>query len=206
MSSAVSSVVITTGVSSKYSLGPIGLDADDDAVGAKKIFDRRSLSQELGIGNDVELGGAVRPLPDSPCHLPGGANRHRTLLDDDLVPVEERSKLIDRVEHLFEIGAAVGQGRCPDGDEDHVGFGDGFLEIGHEMEPSAPDVARDDMIESRLVDRNLPFLEPVDAPGVDIDAEHVVAEVRQARAGNQAHIAGTDHAYLDHISPPDELR
>ena len=62
--------------------GPLALDADDHAVGLDEVVDRRALLEELGVGDDVELGCAVR-LADRLAHLVGGAHRHGALVHDD---------------------------------------------------------------------------------------------------------------------------
>ena len=65
----------------------VALGADDDAVGAHEIVDRRALAQELRIGDDVEVGLRVG-LADDARDLAAGADRHRRLGDDDGVARE----------------------------------------------------------------------------------------------------------------------
>ena len=55
------------------------------------------------------------------------------------------------------------------------------------------DVACDQVVEPRLVDRHLAALERGDLACVLVDAGDLVAEVGKAGPGNEADIAGADH-------------
>jgi hypothetical protein len=65
-------------------------------------------------------------------------------------------------------------------------------QIGREAQPSFADVLADDLVEAGLVDRDLALVEGVDLLDVDIDTDHVVAEVGEAGAGHEAHVARSD--------------
>src|SRR6185312_16245195 len=56
-----------------------------------------------------------------------------------------------------------------------------------------------DGFETRFVDRDVAVPEALHLGGVDIDAEHVIAHLGQAGAGNQPHIACTEDRYLHHL-------
>ena len=66
-------------------------------------------------------------------------------------------------------------------------------QVGGEGQPACAHVAGDQLVEPRLVDRHLAALERRDLAGVLVDADHVVAEIGKAGAGNEADIAGADH-------------
>ena len=51
----------------------------------------------------------------------------------------------------------------------------------------------DDLLESRLEDRDLAGLEPLDLGRIDVDADHVVADFGEAGAGDQADVAGAEY-------------
>ena len=53
---------------------------------------------------------------------------------------------------------------------------------------------RDELLEAGLVDRDLAVLEARDLVGVDVDAVDVVAELGEARRGDEADVAGADDA------------
>ena len=63
------------------------LDADDDAVGALEILDRRAFAQEFRIGDDGEIGVRI-DLADDALDLVAGADRHGGFVDDDREAVE----------------------------------------------------------------------------------------------------------------------
>jgi hypothetical protein len=62
-------------------------------------------------------------------------------------------------------------------------------------------VALDQLLEPRLEERDLALGEPRDLRGVDVDAAHLVAEVRQARARDQAHVPRSHHRDPNHAPP-----
>jgi hypothetical protein len=64
------------------------------------------------------------------------------------------------------------------------------------LQPPFLDIAIDDLVEARLVDRDLSLLQSLDFLFVDVDADDIVAEVGEARAGNQADVACADDCYV----------
>ena len=61
-----------------------------------------------------------------------------------------------------------------------------------EVHPLA--VLGDQLLEAGLVDRDLALLEALDLVGVDVDAVDLAAELREARRGDEADVAGADDA------------
>ncbi len=82
--------------------------------------------------------------------------------------------------------------RRADGDEHRVRALDRLGEIGGEAEAPGGRVAGDDLVEARLVDRDLASLQARDLAVVLVDAGDFDAEFGKARARNQADIAGAD--------------
>ena len=58
------------------------------------------------------------------------------------------------------------------------------------------DVAPDQLLEARLVDRHLAAPQRRDLAGVDVDADDVVAALGEAGAGHQTDVPGADDAQL----------
>src|SRR5439155_24610072 len=81
-------------------------------------------------------------------------------------------------------------------DEDHLALADRLREIGREREPALGDVATDQLLESRLVDRHRALLERLDLRDDVVDADDVVTALREAGAGDESHVAGPDDAEL----------
>ena len=82
-------------------------------------------------------------------------------------------------------------GRRTDGDQLELAVVDPFLGIGRKAQPAGRGIAFDDGVESGLMNRYFARLEHLDLAPVHIDADHVVAGIRQAGARDEAHIAGS---------------
>ena len=64
------------------------------------------------------------------------------------------------------------------------------------------DVARDHVLQARLVDRHAAALAASSIlRGIDVEAQHVVADLGEARAGDEADVAGADHRDLQAGTP-----
>ena len=70
---------------------------------------------------------------------------------------------------------------------------DAFCRVGRELEAPGREVALQQVVQPRLVDRRLAALEHLDLALVDVDAQHVVADLGEARARDQADVAGTEN-------------
>ncbi len=64
-------------------------------------------------------------------------------------------------------------------------------EVGREVHPRG--VAREQLLEARLVDRHLAPPQALDLGGVDVDAPDLAAELGEAGRGHQPDVAGADH-------------
>ena len=64
------------------------------------------------------------------------------------------------------------------------------LGVRREAEPALLAVAGDHLVEARLVDRDLAGVQARDLGRVDVDADDVVAGVRQAGAGDETDVTG----------------
>ena len=74
-------------------------------------------------------------------------------------------------------------------------------EIRAEIEPPRLHVVGDQPIESRFEDRHVAGLDLGDLGRVLVDAHHVMAELREAGAGNQSDVARADHGDTHAASP-----
>ena len=88
--------------------------------------------------------------------------------------------------------------RRADGDVEEVRAVDRLLHVERERDPLA--IAREHVVEPRLVDRHLAVAQPLDALGEDVADDDVVAEVGEARAGDEADVAGSEDSYPRHGS------
>jgi hypothetical protein len=170
--------------------------ADDDAVRLHEVLDRRTFLQELGVGDDgighVPQAALDEFFLDGRAHLVGRANRHRALVDDDLVV---RHALADRAggrDDVLQVGRAVLVGRRADTDEEQRAVLHGQVDVRRELQATGSDVAAHDLQQARLVDGDLAVVEDADLLGVHVQADHMVAHLGQTGAGDQADVAGAD--------------
>jgi hypothetical protein len=70
---------------------------------------------------------------------------------------------------------------------------DALLRIRREAEAALGMVATDDLVETRLVDRDLALLQPGNLAGVDIHANDLIARLSEARTRHETHVARTKY-------------
>ena len=135
--------------------GGLVLGADHDAVGVEEVVDGRALAEELGVRHHGDVAAAEGPL-----HDPGGADRHRRLVDDDGLARQERARSRGRPP------------RCRRGRPSRRGPA-GWARRGRrtrsratacaapttKREPAAVDPLAHEVVEARLEDRDLAPLE-----------------------------------------------
>jgi hypothetical protein len=91
--------------------------------------------------------------------------------------------------------AVAATGRRAHGDEHRVGGLDRLGALQREEQPAFADIARDQVIQARLEDRDLALLQALDLAGILVDAGHLVTEVGEARPRHQTHITRANHRY-----------
>ncbi len=93
---------------------------------------------------------------------------------------------------MLQIGRAVFVRRRADGDELQRAVRNARLDVGREAQPAGTLVLANHRLESRLEDRHAARVELRDLGGIEIEAQHVVADFGQTGAGDETHIAGAD--------------
>ena len=99
-------------------------------------------------------------------------------------------------QHVTQVGAAILIGRRSHGDEHDIAVCNRRRGIGGEIESAGAMVRQHHVLQARFVDRNHTVLESVDLVGIDIDAEHLIADFSQAAAGDQTDVAGAEYRYF----------
>ena len=170
------------------------LGADDYPVRPHEVVDRSSLLQELGIADHTEglRGLRFHDLPQ----LRGRADRYGALRDDDRVVGDGAGKVARDRQHMRQIRGAILSGRRTDGDEDHLGALDRGGQLGHESESLLCPVAGHELSEAGLVNRQPPLIQGLDLRGVAVDADDVVAVLREAGPHDESDITGADYRQL----------
>ena len=131
---------------------------------------------------------AISVAPIGRLDLVRRAHRHRRLGHDDLVFVHVLADRARDREHVAQVGRAVLVRRRADGDDLEQAVRDRRPGVGRELQPALVPVAGDRLVEARLVDRDLAGVQARDLGRVDIDANDVVAGVRQAGAGDETDV------------------
>src|SRR5439155_24310862 len=136
------------------------------------------------------------PFTDDPLDKPGRADRHRALVDDHLVVADVRRDVDGGAFHVRQVRAPVLGGGRRHADEHKLRGADALAEVGRELQPPRLQPALHHFLEARLVDGNLTAAQLFDLVGDDVDADDVVTEVREARAGDQTDVPGSHQADL----------
>ena len=132
-------------------------------------------------------------LRDGLAHAVAGADRNGGLAHDQF---EARHVLADGLccgQHVAHVGAAVFVRRRAHGDQLDFGVRDGAGHVGGEVQAAGGAVALDQLFQAGFIDRHVAGIEHRDLGRIQVQAQHVVAYVRQAGAGDEAHIAGADN-------------
>ncbi len=174
-------------------LCPRFVRADDDAVGALEVGDRRAFAQEFRVGHDREL--RIRTgFADDALHLVAGAHGHGRFRDHHRIAVHGPRDVAGGLVHIGKVRVAVPTaGGGSDRDEHGFGGPDRFGQGGGEGQASFARVLGDELGQARLEDGDLAAVEGLDLARVLVDAAHLVAEIREAGPGHQTDITRPDH-------------
>ena len=170
--------------------------ADDDAIGTHEIVDGRALLEELRIGDDGEWHSDIaraQLVGNCGADVVGGPHGHRRLVDDDLGRRHSLADVAGCLQDVAHIRAAVLVGRGTDRDELQGTMRDRCVDVGGEAQPPRGDVALDHQLQARLVNRYAAGLERFDLSLVDVQAQDVVADLREAGSGDEPDVARANH-------------
>ena len=95
--------------------------------------------------------------------------------------------------YILQVGRTVFIRRGTDCDELDGAMSDSFLDGRREAQPACGLVARHHRFQTRLVDGNAALVEDADLIYVDIQTEHVVANLGKTGARNETDITGADN-------------
>src|SRR5207253_10088992 len=70
--------------------------------------------------------------------------------------------------------------------------------VQREAQSPSFDVLDDDLLETRLVDRQLTAPEPLHFAGINIDTDNLVAQLRETRGGYQSYVIRADDCDVGH--------
>jgi hypothetical protein len=161
-----------------------------------EVADGGALAQKFRVGCHVKIGIRIGFLYHPP-HFPRGANRHRGFIHHHRIALQMRGNISGGTVDELQVGVAVAApGRGAYGDKHQVGVFDSTVGFGSEVESSGADIARDQVIQSRLVNRYFSAVQCVYTCRVFIQACYLVPEFGKAGTGNQPHVARANHNYI----------
>ena len=109
-------------------------------------------------------------------------------------PARIGGQLVDDRPDRREVCVAGVRRRRPDGDVDELGPVDRLANVEREEQPLA--VLFEQLVQARLVDRDSAVAQRVDLRLVDVADRHVVSELREARARDQADVTSAEDCDL----------
>ena len=103
-------------------------------------------------------------------------------------------------EHVAQVRRAVLARGGAHGDQVKQPVLDGPRRIGRELDAAGFRIALDQGFKARLVNRHLAAIQALDLGRIHVHADHVIAGVRQAGAGDETHIAGAENGHAHELS------
>ena len=167
-----------------------------DAVRAHKVVNRRAFFEKLRVGHHAEgdVGAAFgQGGGHGVAHAVGGAHRHGGFVHHHGGALDMAGNAARGGQHILQISRAVFVGRGAHGDKLNLAKAGGGGHVSGEAQPAGGGVAADHVFQAGLVNRHAAALQQGDFGWIDIQAQHLIADFGQTRAGDQAHIAAANH-------------
>ena len=165
---------------------------EHDAVGGQAVLYREALPQELRIPGQADVVAGRRHRAHPGHHLPRRPDRDGRLPHDQARRRQVRGERLGRGEDRAEIGPArlvLGRAHAQ---EVHLAERADLGERHREPKPARVQVLPQQRFETGLEERRLAARGHRDLLRVDVDREHVVAEVGQADGVGEAEVSGPD--------------
>ena len=173
--------------------------ADHHAIRLHEVVDGGPFLQELRIRRDSE-GKAQATLrqrfSDALTDPIRRSHRDRGFIDDHLVARHALADISRGGEDMAHVRGPILVGRRADCDELQNPVRDRSVGIGREFEPPRFDVARDHVRQVGLVNGHAAVLQDGNLARINVEPQHVVADLRQAGAGHQTDVSGANHGDL----------
>jgi hypothetical protein len=105
-------------------------------------------TQELGAGDDREFRGVGTAVADDVRHPITRPHRHGGLVHDDQRVIHDIGHCFGRHAHVAQVCLSIDIGGGPYGDEDELSIFEGVVILGGENEPTAFDIAFDQLLQA----------------------------------------------------------
>ena len=169
-----------------------------NAVGLHEIVHSKAFSQKLGIRHHVKIdvGMSGHGLSNLVCRpYWDGA-----LVHDDFVGRHDLAQFICDAEDVTQVGRTVFARRRGQGQKHNVRVVHGFLQVCRERKASRGDVAVEQRVQVGLVDGHLAGFHGGHLGLVDVDANHVVARLCEARSCDKSNVSSSNYGDIHEIS------
>ena len=170
---------------------PRAIGSDDNTVGVQQVGDRRSFAQKLRVTDHIKINGRRIPT-DGFRHLLPRPDRHRALVDDHFVSLDDRGNVTRHFFNIAQIHTAIGIRRRRHGNEHDIRKVHAFFGIGGELEPPARHRLLHDFLKTRLVNGNLASQQRLDFLRVAVHAHHMVPDLGETSARGESNVTGTN--------------
>jgi hypothetical protein len=172
---------------------PFGRDTEDEPVRPHRVVHGETLAQELGIPGQLDLGPGGSQFAQQFGEPGRGAHRDRRLADHQGAARQMRRQRVDGGVHVRQVGGArpfeLGGADADEMDVAELGRGG----VGRaEAQPARLERLGKQFRQTGLEERKLTGAQPVDFVGIDVDAEHLVAEDGHTDRMRRAEVAGAD--------------
>ena len=169
--------------------------ADDHAVGFHEVRDRRAFLEKFGVRDHgkVNVDAAIVQFGlDGLSHRFGGSHGNGGFARHHGGTLQVFADGFGDRPHVLQVHGSVIARGCPDGHEYDVGVDDAPSRVRRKGQSARRGVLGHQGGQSGLEDRQVPFVERRDLLCVDVDADDLVAHLRETGTGHQAHVAGTE--------------
>ena len=167
-----------------------------DAVGLHEITHRHAFRQEFRVRGHAEgnvLAALVQRVLYRLAHPVAGAHRNGGFHHYQQGLHQVAPYFGGHRQHVREIGRAILIRRRTHGDHQYLGVIHRLFHRGGEFQPARLGVVPQHIFQAGLVNGALARLQALDAFLVDVHAQNLVADVRQASAADQSHITAADN-------------
>ena len=100
---------------------------------------------------------------------------------------------------MLQISGTVFVGGRADRDDLDFRVADRSFHLGGEVQAAFPHVPGDQFLQTRFPDGKHALVEPLDLRRVDVEAKDRVADLGQASAGDQSHVAGAENGKFHEV-------
>ena len=179
------------------------LDADDNAIGMKKVFHGRAFTQKFRVGGDAKAAVSLAVCGERTLQLNSGAGRDGAFFHDEFRGTSFGGNLLRDVVDRGEVGAAVGSRRSANANKYGFTEANGFALIAaRRLEPVQPSAVQCELnrypctshrVRPRQDKRQSPDLHsrsqlPINATEVSCSCNHVPLFSESSRVNRHATI------------------